>query len=118
MKGTSEFRRGGPDDPLVQEIMRAKGLTEVPFYRTDSPKADKFDLQACMQRWMAYTPDRDGHVNSRQPEGNDPAQLSDLIREKGIELGGSDIGFAELTPVMINVGSEFSQKYIISIVVE
>ena len=117
MEGISEFRRGGPDDPLVQEIMKQKGLSEVPFYRQDSPKAEKFDLHACMQRWMAWTPQRDGSVNTDQPEGRDPIHLANLIRDKGLELGAGDIGFAELTPVMINVGSSFELKNIVSIVV-
>jgi epoxyqueuosine reductase len=117
MEGISESRRGGPDDPLVREIMQQKGLSEVPFYRQNSPKADKFDLQACMQRWMAWSPQRDGPVNDARPEGADPAHLATLIKEKGINLGAGDIGFAQLTPVMINVGSSFELKNIISIVV-
>lgn len=117
MKGISQCRYGGPDDPLVQEIMHQKGLREVPLYRKDSPKAAKFDLNACMQRWMAYTPDRDGPVNVEQPEGDDPDHLSGLIRAKGLAIGGSDIGFAELTPLMINEGFEFEQPSIISVIV-
>lgn len=117
MKGTSEFRRGGPDDPLANEIMRQKGLSEIPLFRKDSPKIKKFDVNEVMHRWTAYTPLRDGPVNDGQPEGNDPAQISALIKAKGLELGGSDIGFADLTPTMINVGSEFQPRYIVSIVV-
>jgi epoxyqueuosine reductase len=117
MKGTSVCRYGGPNDPLAMEIMRQKGLTEVPLYRSDSPKAAKFDLNACMERWMAYTPDRDGPVNVERPEGVDPDHLSTLIKTKGFKVGGSDVGFAELTPIMINVGFEFEQRNIISVIV-
>jgi ferredoxin len=117
MKGISEYRYGGPNDPLVQEIMKQKGLSEVPLYRTHSPKADKFDLNACMKRWMAYTPNRDGPVSAERNEGNDPAHITDLIKTKGQEIGGSDIGFAELSPIMINVGFEFDLPNIISIII-
>ena len=117
MKGTSEYRFGGPNDPLVNEIREQKGLAEVPIYRSDSPKAKKFDLNACMQRWMVYAPDRDGPVNEVQPEGDDPTHISQLIKAKGLEVGGSDVGFAELTPIMINVGFEFEQRYIVSVIV-
>ena len=117
MKGTSVCRYGGPNDPLAMEIMKQKGLAEVPLYRSDSPKAAKFDLNACMERWMAYTPDRDGPVNAESPEGVDPDHLSTLIKTKGFKVGGSDVGFAELTPIMINVGFEFEQRNIISVIV-
>jgi len=117
MIGISEYRLGGPDDPLVCEIKERKGLAEVPFYRADSPKGEKFDLHECMGRWMAYTPRRDGPVNDAQPEGDDPTHLTKLIETKGLEIGASDVGFAELTPIMINVGSEFEQRYIISLIV-
>ncbi|MBT5940464.1 MAG: hypothetical protein HOG95_11095 [Rhodospirillaceae bacterium] len=117
MKGISNYRRGGPDDPLAQEIARQKGLSEIPFYRKDRRQNKIFDPQEPMQRWMAYTPDRDGPVNTEQPEGHDAAHLTTLIKQKGLELGGSDVGFAELTPIMINVGFEFEQRYIISVIV-
>lgn len=117
MKGTSEYRLGGPNDPLVQEIAKQKGFSEIPFYRSNPKKEAKFDLNECMQRWMAYTSDRDGPVNADQTEGNDPDHLTALIKAKGLEIGGSDIGFAELTPIMINVGFEFEQRYIISAIV-
>ena len=103
MQGISKCRYGGPNDPLVQEMMKEKGLTEVPMYRTDGPKAEKFDLNACMQRWMAYNPNRDGPVNVDRPEGDQPSHISDLIRAKAIELGGSDAGYAQLTPIMVNI---------------
>ncbi|MBT3551880.1 MAG: hypothetical protein HOO19_07345 [Rhodospirillaceae bacterium] len=117
MKGIVEFRRGGPDDPLVREIMEEKGLKEVPFYRKDRPNAQGFDLHACMQRWMAYVADRDGPVNPKRPEGQDAERISPLIKAKGLELGAGDIGFAALTPSMINLGSAFDLPTIISVIV-
>ena len=97
--------------------MKQKGLSQIPFYRTDTRKAEKFDLHACMQRWLAYTPHRDGYVNADQCEGRDPGHLSALIKAKGLALGAGDIGYAELTPVMINIGAQFDQRYIVSVVV-
>lgn len=117
MKGISEYRRGGPDDPLVNEIMREKGLSEVPQFRRDNPKTKHFNVLDVIKRWDAYTPHRDGRVNSEKPEGTDPSHLAALIREKAIALGASDIGFAALTPIMINQGSEFDGPNIISIIV-
>lgn len=117
MQGISKCRYGGPNDPLVQEMMKEKGLTEVPMYRTDGPKAEKFDLNACMQRWMAYNPNRDGPVNVDRPEGDQPSHISDLIRAKAIELGGSDAGYAQLTPIMVNIGFEFEQPNVVSVIV-
>jgi ferredoxin len=117
MEGITECRYGGPNDPLVRKIMKKKGLSEVPLYRKDSPKSKKFDLNACMARWMAYTPNRNGPINHERPEGSDPDRLTELIKSKGLAVGGSDVGFAELTPIMINVGFEFEQRYIISIIV-
>lgn len=117
MKGVSKYRRGGPDDPLALEIMRQKGLSEIPFYRKNSPKARKFDLNAVIRRWKAYTPHRDGTVCAGQREGDDPSHISALIKAKASALGGSDVGFAALTPTMINVGSEFTLRSIISVVV-
>ena len=117
MQGITKCRYGGPNDPLVQEMMKEKGLTEVPLYRTDGPKAEKFDLNACMQRWMAYNPDRDGPVNSDRPEGENPSHISDLIRAKAIELGGSDVGSTQLTPIMVNSGFEIEQPNIVSVIV-
>ena len=49
MKGIVKYRRGGPDDTLLREIMVQKGITEVPFYRKDRSNAQDFDVHACMQ---------------------------------------------------------------------
>ena len=117
MKGISEYRLGGPDDPLAQEIMRKKGLSEVTLYRKDSPKRAKFDFGDCMRRWNAYAPLRDGPVAADRPEGEDAAHISALIKQKGRELGAGDVGIAELTPIMINVGYEFAHRYIVSAIV-
>jgi epoxyqueuosine reductase len=117
MKGIVAFRRGGPDDPLVREIMEDKGLSEVPFYRKDRANAQGFDLHACMQDWMAYVAERDGPVNPDRPEGQDAARLGALIKAKGLALGAGDVGFAALTPGMINLGSEFDLPSIISVIV-
>ena len=83
MKGIVKYRRGGPDDTLLREIMVQKGITEVPFYRKDRSNAQDFNVHACMQAWMAYVPERDGPVNSEQPEGNDPDRIASLIKAKG-----------------------------------
>lgn len=117
MRGISKFRLGGPDDPLAQEIMRAKGLREIPLYRRNGPKAGRFDFVDCLKRWSAYTPDRDGPVDPTRREGEDSAHISALIKAKGLELGASDVGFAELRPIMINEGAEFDLKYIVSVLV-
>ena len=117
MKGTSKYRLGGPDDPLAIEIMKQKGLSEIPLYRKDSPKAAIFDLNAVMQRWMVFTPLRDGPVDSLRSQGDDPAHITDLIKMKALELGSSDVGFARLTPTMINIDSEFAQRNIVSIII-
>ena len=117
MKGTSNYRLGGPDDPLARKIMKHKGLSEIPLFRKDSPKTKTFDLNAYMQRWKAYAPRRDGAVGAERPQGDDPSHLSALIKAKGLALGGSDVGFAELTPVMINVGSEFGSRFIVSVII-
>ena len=117
MKGIVEYRRGGPDDTLLREIMVQKGITEVPFYRKERANAQDFDVHACMQAWMAYVPERDGPVNPEQPEGNDPDRIASMIKAKGMALGAGDIGFAALTPQMINLGSEFDLPSIISVIV-
>jgi len=118
IRGISEYRRGGPDDILMQEMMREKGLTEIPQFSPYTEKAKKFNVREVFEKWASYTPRRDGPHNPEKPEGDDPAHLTDLIRKKGLELGGSDIGFAELTPIMVNVGFEFELKYIVSVVVQ
>ena len=56
VKGTSEFRLGGPDDLLVQEIMKQKGLSEIPQFSRTSEKAKKFNVFEIFQKWAAYTP--------------------------------------------------------------
>lgn len=66
---------------------------------------------------MAYTPDRAGPVNATQPEGDELVHISQLIKARGLEIGASDVGFAELTPIMINVGFAFEQRHIISVIV-
>lgn len=117
MKGISKYRRGGPDDPLANEMMREKGLSEIPQFRRDNPKTKHFDVLAMMRRWDAYTSHRDGPANAEKPEGADSGHLTKLIREKCLELGASDVGFAELTPIMVNEGSAFDGPNIICIIV-
>ena len=117
MRGTSKYRLGGPDDPLVIRIMKRKGLSEIPFYRKDGPKSGKFDVNAVMQRWKLYTPRRDGAVDAKRREGDDPRHISALIKAKALALGGSDVGFASLTPIMINVDSEFGLRSIVSVII-
>ncbi len=117
MRGTSKYRLGGPDDPLAIEIMKRKGLSEIPLFRKDAPKTKPFDLNDFMRRWMAYAPARDGALGAGRPEGDDPGRISALIKAKGLALGGDDVGFAELTPVMINLGSEFGLRFIVSVII-
>ena len=59
-----------------------------------------------MRRWSDYSPHRDGPVNVEKPAEDDPAHISDLIKAKGLEVGGGDVGDAALTPIMINEGSD------------
>jgi epoxyqueuosine reductase QueG len=117
MKGISRLRHWGHEDPVMIRLLKERGLDEIPLFRRDSPKMQKADWGGSIARWVGLAKERDGPVNPGKTLADDPAALTAHIKQKARDLGASDVGCAELAPIMLNIGYEAHQKHIISIIV-
>lgn len=112
MKGTSKVRLQGYKDPLLVEVMKRHGFTELPLF-----KHRPAEILARMKRWFELAKDRDGPVAPRAGENPDPAALTAEIKRLARELGADDVGVARLTPIMFDSDADLSHEWVICLIV-
>ena len=116
-KGTSKYR-SPTDDPVLMEMLTARGLDEVPLYSRSRRNLPEKAWQDAFERWDSLAPDRDGPVSAAPVPVPDTDKMSAAIKRKARELGADDVGITELTPVMVNEGEEVPHKYAVSFLVQ
>jgi len=96
MQGTSKYREQGYQDPLLVDVMKRHGLTELPLF-TSRPTAQN----ARRNHWNELAKFRDGPVNPQCTGFADTAAASAEIKRYAHEIGAQAVGVAALTPIMI-----------------
>ncbi len=117
MHGISKFRDPGIDDPVLMEMLAERGLDEVPLFSRRRRNLPARAWRDAIDRWNELASQRDGLVNPNPRPVDDPAAMTRRIKEQARDLGASDVGIAELRPIMINEGAEFGHANIISLIV-
>lgn len=111
MIGTSWMRKQGLNDPLLVELLRKRGMTEVPLWDHKNPERD-----VAMRRWDDLAEFRDGPVNPDRIEIDDVAALTAEIKEHARGLGANLVGVAALRPEFIELGADLPHDNVIAII--
>ncbi len=109
MRGITPRREQGMADPVLAEMVHATGATESRHYAAVKPV-----IQAFRASWVKLAPYRDGPVNGKRLEVDDPLAMTARIKAKAAELGANMVGVCRLQPHMIDLGSEVSHEFVIA----
>jgi ferredoxin len=96
-------------DPVLASMVHDLGLKTARHYTAATPK-----VQAYRARWAELAKFRDGPVNPRRMEVNDPAQTARQIKAKAMELRADMVGVCRLQPHMIDLGENVPHEYVIA----
>lgn len=111
MIGTSWMREQGLKDPLLVELLRNRGLDQVPLWGRKFAARD-----ACMQRWDDLAALRDGPVNPARTAVTDAAAMAAAIKERAIALGAARVGVCALRPEYIEYGVDLPHRNVIAFI--
>lgn len=95
-------------DPVLASMVYAMGLKMAPHYSAATPR-----VQGYRDRWAEPGKFRDGPVNPRRVEIDDPVEMARRIKAKAKELGADMVGVCRLQPQMIDLGAEVPHKFVI-----
>jgi ferredoxin len=109
MRGTTPRREQGMADPVLASMVHALGLKQAPHYTAATPK-----VQAYRDRWAELAKFRDGPVNPQRVEINDPAEMTNGIKAKAMELGADMVGVCRLQPHMIDLGEDVFHEFVVA----
>jgi len=112
MRGNSKVRSQGYGDPLLVATMKRHGFEKIPLYEHRPP-----EINDRRHRWMELAKFRDGPVNDTRVEIPDPEAAALDIAQAARNLGADDVGYARLTPVMIDSRTDLSHDHVICIIV-
>ena len=112
MRGTSKVRSQGYGDPLLVATMKRHGFDKIPLYE-QRPQ----EINDRRRRWMELAKFRDGPIGETRVETADPGAAASEIEQVTRNLGADDVGFARLTPVMIDARADLSHDHVICIIV-
>lgn len=110
MIGTTWKRHHGLADPLLVKVMKRMGFDEPPLYEHNSPERRHYREQI-----RELTPYRDGPVNPDRTPADDPAAVTQALKEKAMEFGADIVGVTRLQPRFIDQGDELDFPWIIAI---
>jgi len=112
MLGIAKSRPQGLQDPTLRDILKERGLSEVPLWQHRPP-----ETRARMKRWDDLGKLRDGPVNSNRVVITDVGATTEAIRKRARDLGADVVGCAKLTPIMIDEGKDIPHQNIICLIV-
>ena len=110
MAGESWMREQGLRDALLVEVLRKRGLADVPIWSRRFPERD-----AAIRRWEDLTPLRNGVVAPERVAGGDPVGVTEDLKRRARELGADLVGVAALRPEFIGLGVSLDHDYAIAI---
>jgi ferredoxin len=96
-------------DPVLALMVHALGLKTARHYTAATPS-----VQAYRARWAELAKFRDGPVNPRRIEADDPAETARRIKARAMELGADMAGVCRLQPHMIDLGEDVPHEYVIA----
>ncbi|MDH3445015.1 MAG: 4Fe-4S dicluster domain-containing protein, partial [Deltaproteobacteria bacterium] len=95
-------------DPVLASMVHAAGLETARHYTAATPK-----IQAYRDSWVKLAPYRDGELNPKRVEVNDPVKMAEQIKAKATELGADMVGICRLQPHMIDLGEDVPHEFVI-----
>jgi ferredoxin len=110
MIGESWIREQGLRDALLLELLRKRGLADVPIWSRDFPQRD-----AAFRHWEAMARLRDGPVAAESAAIEDVDALTEDIKRRARELGADLVGVARLRPELIELGVSIDHDYVIAV---
>lgn len=111
MIGTSWIREQGLKDPLLVELLRKRGMDQVPLWGRKFPERD-----VCMRRWDELAAFRDGPINPDRVAVDDPAAMAEDIKRRARALGADDVGATALRPEFIELGVDLPHDNVIAVI--
>jgi ferredoxin len=109
MIGTSWMREQFLRDPLLVELMRARGIESLTTLR--HPRTVK-----ARERWEALAAQRDGPVNPDRTAVADLRAQADDIKRRARELGADDVGMTALRPEYVALGVDLPHDNVIVVI--
>lgn len=111
MRGISPYREQGYKDPLLVEVMKSHGLTELPLY--SARPAEQNELR---KKWAELAPYRDGPVANEKTAFASSSAAAELVKSLAVQLGAADVGIARLTPIMVREGVDLGHAFVICMI--
>jgi ferredoxin len=96
-------------DPVLASMVHALGLETARHYTAATP-----NVQAYRARWAELAKFREGPVDPRRLEVDDPAMTTRQIKAKAMELGADMVGVCRLQPYMIDLGEDVPHEHVIA----
>jgi ferredoxin len=109
MIGTSWMREQFMGDPLLVEVLRARGIDNL--NRSRHPRST-----AALKRWEALAALRDGPVNPNRTPVTDLRAQADEIKRRARELGADDVGMTALRPEYVSLGVDLPHDNVIVVI--
>jgi ferredoxin len=109
MIGTSWMREQFTGDPLLVEVLRARGIDNL--NRPRHPRT-----VAALKRWEALAALRDGPVNPQRVPVSDLQAQADDIKRRARALGADDVGMTALRPEYVSLGVELPHDNVIVVI--
>ncbi len=103
-------REQGLKDALLREMLRERGLGQVPVFGNQTPEIDETKRQT-----YAFGDRRSGAVADAKTHLSDPAAMAEKIKEIGRASGADLVGIARIEPNMLDLGVDCPHEYVICI---
>src|SRR3990172_2523944 len=110
MVGESWMREQGLRDALLVEVLRKRGLANVPIWSRSFPERDD-----AIRHWEDLTPLRDGPVAPARAAIGDASAVTEDLKRRAREFGADLVGVTGLRPEFIEVGVNLDHDYVIAI---
>ena len=110
MVGESWMREQGLRDALLVEVLRKRGLANVPIWSRSFPERDD-----AIRHWEDLTPLRDGPVAPARAAIGDAGAVTEDLKQRARELGADLVGVTALRPEFIELGVNLDHDYVIAI---
>ena len=110
MVGESWMREQGLRDALLVEVLRKRGLANVPIWSRSFPERDD-----AIRHWEDLTPLRDGPVAPARAAIGDASAVTEDLKRRAREFGADLVGVTALRPEFIELGVNLDHDYVIAI---